>query len=280
MTGPQAPGSLRRAFAGPPPRRGSVALSWLGQAGFLLRGSSGEVLMIDPYLSDDAEESHGLTRVVRAPVSAEMIEPDFLLVTHHHVDHLDPSTVRHYGKLGSVTLVAAPETARRARELLGWRGPCIELAAGESTRLVNVALEATWTRHGPDGEALGPDESIGFVITLEGMRLWHAGDTEYDARLHRGCPRALDVALLPINGGGGNMNAHEAALLAWQLRVGLAIPMHFGMWSESDYTYAGNEPWATPAAELFVSTYAALAPTAAVKVPVLGEPFVLPTSAG
>jgi L-ascorbate metabolism protein UlaG (beta-lactamase superfamily) len=234
------------------------------------------VLMVDPYLSDDAATLHGLDRQVAPPFPPAAIHPAFLLVSHPHVDHLDPSTVRYYGALGTVTLVAAPETVREARESLGWRGPAVELAAGGSATLGAATVEATWTRHSTGPVALGPEECVGFLITLEGMRFWHLGDTEYDARLHRGGPSAVDVALLPINGGGGNMNAAEAALLAWQLAVGVAIPMHFGMWSPEAYTYGGAEPWATPTPEPFVATYAALDPTGAVIVPVLGEVLTFP----
>jgi L-ascorbate metabolism protein UlaG (beta-lactamase superfamily) len=42
-----------------------------------------------------------------------------------------------------------------------------------------------------------------------------------------------------INGGGGNLNAHEAALLAWQLKARLVVPMHYGMWSDDDLPRRG-----------------------------------------
>lgn len=227
--------------------------------------------MIDPYLSNHAESSHGVSRVVSAPVTADAITPDFLLITHDHVDHLDPPTVRRYGKERGITLIAAPKTARIAREQHGWSGRCIELCAGESVALDGARVSATWTRHGKCEEAPGTDEAVGFSLEIDGVTIWHAGDTEYDAQLHRSSSRRIDVALLPINGSGGNMNAHEAALLAWQLQVGIAVPMHFGMWAPDDYAYRGEEPYATPSAEVFVKTYGLLAPAAVVIVPILGE---------
>jgi L-ascorbate 6-phosphate lactonase len=244
---------------------------WLGQAGFALRGSDGRVFMIDPYLSNHAEDSHGLSRLVAAPVSTDLITPEFLLITHSHVDHLDPPTMRAYGHATDVTLITAPQTALLARERFGWQGGSIELSAGESVELDGARVAATWTRHGSCEEAPGEDEAIGFLLEIDGVTMWHAGDTEYDARLHRSHARSIDVAFLPINGSGGNMNAHEAALLAWQLKVRIAVPMHFGMWPDNDYAYAGEEPYATPWPEQFVKTYGLLDPSAGVSVPALGE---------
>jgi len=96
--------------------------------------------------------------------------------------------------------------------------------------------------------------------------IWHAGDTEYDSRLRAVADQRIDLALLPINGTGGNMNAHEAALLAWQLDVRAAVPMHYGMWPDEDYTYHGLEPEATLEPGIFAATYARLGGTGLVSV--------------
>ena len=257
------------------PAAGSVLLTWLGQAGFMLKSSNGTTVLIDPYLSDAAEHSHALRRVAAPPITADRIDPDIVLITHSHVDHLDPPTVREWGRRAHATLIAPPPTVQIAQRQLDWRGPCIELPAGESASLDGVRATATWARHGYDDPPPDGAQAVGFLLEIDGLALWHAGDTEYDARLHRASPGQIDVAFVPINGSGGNMNAHEAALLAWQLRVKLAVPMHFGLWSNEDYSYGGEEPWATPVPEQFVATYASLAPQAAVKVPVLGEVIVV-----
>ena len=119
-----------------------------------------------------------------------------------------------------------------------------------------LEVAATFARHS-DADLLTLD-SLGFLFSLGGITVWHAGDTEYDARLRRiAPPSAIDLAILPINGTGGNMNAHEAALLAWQLDVRRAMPMHFGLWATEDYTYDGLEPDATLDPEVFARTWSA-----------------------
>jgi L-ascorbate metabolism protein UlaG (beta-lactamase superfamily) len=66
------------------------------------------------------------------------------------------------------------------------------------------------------------------------------------------------------------MNAHEAALLAWQQRTGLAIPFHYGLWQDADYG-AG----ATLDPGLFVDTYHRLDPAGATLILQPAEPVVV-----
>ena len=35
---------------------GRVAIHWLGQGGFALKGHAGDVIVVDPYLSDSAND--------------------------------------------------------------------------------------------------------------------------------------------------------------------------------------------------------------------------------
>ena len=81
---------------------------------------------------------------------------------------------------------------------------------------------------------------------------------------------------MAINGGGGNLNAHEAALLAWQLRPGLSIPMHYGMWPDEEYRYGGEAPDATPDPALFGATLGRLDPVLATRRLAVGRPVLLP----
>src|SRR6266700_230929 len=62
---------------------GTIALWWLGQASFVLRGP-GSTFFIDPFLSARSD------RLVSPPFTAEESPPvDYVLCTHEHLDHLD-----------------------------------------------------------------------------------------------------------------------------------------------------------------------------------------------
>ena len=72
--------------------------------------------------------------------------------------------------------------------------------------------------------------------------------------------------MIVINGAGGNMNAHEAALLAWHLRANTVIPMHHRLWKD----FTGGEQ-ATLDPQLMVDTYQRLGGSGEVKLLEVGE---------
>jgi L-ascorbate metabolism protein UlaG (beta-lactamase superfamily) len=77
--------------------------------------------------------------------------------------------------------------------------------------------------------------------------------------------RHPDVALLYINGITGNMDAHDAALMAWQLGAGLLVPIYHYLWAVTTGT---KEETLNP--ELFVGTFERLGGPRRL-IPAIGE---------
>ncbi len=241
---------------------------WLGQAGFVVKTQRGLTVMIDPYFSDEGERMEGLKRQFAPPITADELLPDLLLVSHGHLDHFDEPTIRAFGAAGRTTLLAPPSCISRAAEL-GWQTAKLRpLQPGKSATKRGCHVTATFARH------TLPD-AIGLLVGIDGLRLWHSGDTEYDEHLRRMAGERLDAAFICINGGGGNMNAHEAALLAWQLGPRLVVPMHYGLWKPEDYRYRGAAPDATPDPGLFTATLAKLDKRMRVLQLEVGRPIVI-----
>ena len=71
----------------------SLRLWWLGQAGFAFKTPAGRIVYADPYLSDAVERLHGFKRLSLAPIAAEEVCADLVLLTHEHADHLDPDAI-------------------------------------------------------------------------------------------------------------------------------------------------------------------------------------------
>jgi L-ascorbate 6-phosphate lactonase len=225
---------------------GRVACAWLGQAGYLFKTHLGLTVMIDPYFSDEGEKQEGLKRMFPPPITAAELRPDLLLVSHGHLDHFDEPTI--LAMAHRRTTLAAPPSCTARAATLGWPARRLRtLLPGKSVNQSGIHITATFARH------TLPD-AIGFLIAIDGLRLWHSGDTEYDEHLRRLSGERLDYAFICINGGGGNMNAHEAALLAWQLSPRAVVPMHYGLWAAEDYRYHGAAPDATPDPALFTAT--------------------------
>ncbi|HLO35568.1 MAG TPA: MBL fold metallo-hydrolase, partial [Candidatus Deferrimicrobium sp.] len=135
-----------------------------------------------------------------------------------------------------------------------------------------------------DGYSLGNQghrapRFVGYVVELDGVRLYHAGDTLSDKALIGAVAELRpDIALLPINGRDpdrerrgvvGNMSPDEAARMARDLSVALAVPMHFD-------TIRGN----VGRPDAFVRAMRRRHPTASVWVPGTGAGFVWPSRGG
>jgi len=71
---------------------------------------------------------------------------------------------------------------------------------------------------------------LGFIIEIDGSRIYHAGDTDYIPEMEK---FNVDIALLPVSGT-YVMTAEEAVKAALSIEPALAIPMHYG-------TVAGSE---------------------------------------
>jgi len=92
--------------------------------------------------------------------------------------------------------------------------------------------DVTLTGVAADHGDLAP-EALGVLLTVDGLRVWHVGDTAYRPDLWRDLLAAgVDIILPPINGAFGNLNGEQAARLAGQARARVAIPCHFWMFAE------------------------------------------------
>src|SRR3954447_20708058 len=77
---------------------GALAIWWLGQSGFLIKGRGG-TLVIDPYLSEHLSRKYEGTgrphvRMTRARIGGGGVWGVALVVaSHKHSDHFDPGTL-------------------------------------------------------------------------------------------------------------------------------------------------------------------------------------------
>lgn len=201
---------------------GTIVIMWIGQAGFVIKNSKGDMVAIDVYLSDLAEKQDGNKRLTPAIVTAEQLDAGLILASHNHTDHLD--------------LESLPVMLQRNTELYCSTGcckPCEEanlpmekvhtVKEGDSFSLKGFKVQVVFADHGD----ASPD-AVGFLIETEGIRIYFTGDTSYQyKRMMPALEKEIDVLLVPINGEYGNMNETDAAMLAKQSEAKLTIPCHF-----------------------------------------------------
>lgn len=229
-----------------PAQRGTVNIFWLGQAGFALRAAN-SLVVIDPYLSNSLAEKYRDAvfkhkRMMDAPISTDELRGvDLLLSTHAHSDHLDPGSVGTIMALNpDCRLVCPVGVIQKALERGADRDRIEGMLAFEKKRFGSVILELLPSAHeelavGPEGETA----YAGFVIEMDGVRLYHSGDcVPFDGLADLLRDRMIDAALLPVNGRAarrrengvpGNFTLDEAAELCLAAEIDFLIPHHFGL---------------------------------------------------
>jgi L-ascorbate metabolism protein UlaG (beta-lactamase superfamily) len=192
-----------------------VSITWLGHAAFRINGPGGKRVYVDPWLSNP-----------KCPAGeAEPERIDLIALTHGHDDHVGETV--ELAKRHSPDVVCIVELAR-------WLdGQGVEklqpMNKGGTVEVDGVRVTMTDAHHSSsteDGTYSG--EPAGVVIELDGIRVYHAGDTCVFGDMQLiGRIYSPDVAVLPI-GGHYTMDPREAAVALELLGVRRCIPCHYG----------------------------------------------------
>src|SRR5438128_11327700 len=220
---------------------GTIALWWLGQAGFAVR-AGGLVLLLDPFLARMAER---VSEPAFDPDDA--IGVDVVMCSHEHYDHLDLASLPTIARASPGARFVVPRPLVDAVAAAGVpRARLIGAQPDERIRLDGVTLHPVPARHGvgmADAYTFGRELSgglyryLGYVLDDGVARVYHAGDTiVYDGQAERLRALRADVALLPINGSdhfreaagvGRHMDHRQAAGLADDAGVDALVPMQY-----------------------------------------------------
>lgn len=208
--------------------KNEAALFFLGQAGFILKTSSGKNLVIDAYLSDAAERLFGFKRMIPAPIDASQLNASWYVSTHEHIDHLDLDTIPIVAQDEKTIFIGAPD-ARSHYNQLGIAEQRFQiLEEGKTWQDDELTIRAVYADHG----SLAP-EALGYLITVDGIRILHTGDTCFrPEELMASLSSAVDIMIAPINAMYGNMNAKEAIELARIVQPRILIGCHFWLFLE------------------------------------------------
>lgn len=225
---------------------GTLLCTALGQAGFLFRGRALSIA-IDPYLSNYVVDGAGaderiFSRTFPPPVEVDQITGlNVLFITHDHADHCDPHTILPLVRNNPQIKIICPLPAFKRLTALGVPSENILIPTlGTITRLGGISFSAVPSAHYRleiDAEH-HTSTYLGFVIFLNGVSLYHSGDTVLypgmAARLRELC-QSYDLVCLPVNGRDyyreqmditGNLDGVEALKLALDLNAKVLLPMH------------------------------------------------------
>ncbi len=238
---------------------GQTHLFSAGQAGFILKSASGQLLGIDLYLSDCAENFYGhagFKRLLPKLLAPEDLDFDVLVATHPHLDHFDKDAIPGLMQGRATHLYCSVECEALVHEthMDGSAGPnsggdCSNTDAEDACAAdgVNDCTDRiTYVTPGTDAvcgdftlhfincdHGTGAPDAVGVIVEVDGHLFAETGDT--CLRLDRAAELSAfgtpDILTGPINGAYGNMNELDFAALCDAVRPGLAIPCHYGLFA-------------------------------------------------
>ncbi len=217
---------------------GSIAIAWLGQAGFVLKSPNGCILALDPYLSNSCKavgESIGVNmdRLVPSPLApGDLVKYDALLFTHSHQDHVDPETVRPYLEAGGDSMIIASHEAADRLSAIGVPSAKINITWPNRTHTVEDFIVKTTIAIPLGGDDLN---HVGYLIEVkDGPRIYFTGDTDYNDILPLSvAPYRPDIMVTVINPAFRNLSPVDAARLAKAIQPTWVIPCHHDLFPDN-----------------------------------------------
>lgn len=215
-----------------------VEVLWLGHSTFRFTSTTGKVIVIDPFLTQNP----------RAPAKYKDLKAlgkvDLILVTHGHQDHV--LDLRELATLTGAPVVGPHELVLNAVSLGAVEGPKARpmnkggtiTPFGPGIKIHMVPAEHS---SGSDLVGLKPEMSkeirfleggnaVGYVIEFEsGFKVYHMGDTAVfgDMALVEKFFKP-DLALVPIGGHFGMDPEHAAYAVRELVHPKQVIPIHYG----------------------------------------------------
>lgn len=190
----------------------ATKIRFLGHGAFQIE-TGGKVVLIDPFLTGNPQ----------APISADEVSADAIIVSHGHGDHVG-DTVAIAARTGALVIAN--------HEIISWlRKQGVQkthdMHIGGSHRFDFGTVKLTIAHHGsmlPDGSYGGNPAGI-LLRTMDGT-IYHACDTGlfYDMKLIG--EEGLKVAILPI-GDNYTMGPDDAIRATQLLLPEIVIPGHF-----------------------------------------------------
>ncbi len=179
------------------PREAVKNIHWLGHD--CIRLDAGTVVLFDPFQISASKPA------------------DIILISHDHFDHNSPEDVAKVRKNDTV-IVTDKDSAKK------YSGEVKVVAPGDKLNVKGVAIEVHPAYN--TNKDFHPKHAgmLSFVVTLDGVRYYHAGDTDFIPEMEA---LSVDIAFLPVSGT-YVMTADEAVKAATAIKPKVAIPMHYG----------------------------------------------------
>jgi len=184
-------------------------IHWFGQAAVKI-DAPGKTIYIDPYQLKEGSKA------------------DLILITHSHGDHFSPSDINKI--MSEDTIVIAPQECIKQLKNMDPEKTVVS-KPGLKKQVGDIQIEAV-PAYNVVKTQFHPqiNQWVGYVITVQGIRIYHAGDTE---RIPEMKDIRCDIAMLPLGQTYTMNSVQEAADAALDINPKVVIPIHYGMYEGS-----------------------------------------------
>ena len=179
-----------------------VEITYICNEGFLITSASGKKVLVDALFV--GLPGYGIIPPEQLTLMKKALPPfdeiDLILTTHDHEDHFDADVVlSHLKNDPQAVFVSTEQAVDHLRVLSGFdevqdRVRAIRLGEGERTQLTlnGIGLEIVYLRH---------VHNLGFLVTVDGKRLFHMGDSSMSLdqiqEVYQLAKEEIDVAFVP-----------------------------------------------------------------------------------
>ena len=240
-----------------------IAAWWLTQASWMVRFQNGPLILIDPWWRDLFAGDRWGKLLGEFPLEPEEHpEPDLVLCTHWHDDHICPESIpRLATHFPSVKFVVPNRSVNLFNEWNISEDRIIPMKGSDSIAVDGIEIHAIPAAH----EELDINEDgawyLGYVLNYNDSVVLHMGDSRPYPGWHsafKNVSKHYDLVFACINGN-DNLRHDEAVDLAMELEPELIVPMHYGM-----------DPGNTVDPQIFVDEISDRFPTQSYVVPEVG----------
>jgi len=186
-----------------------LTIEWLGHSTVSI--SDKKLIYIDPF-----------SEVLKG----DELKADFVISTHGHRDHFDVNAINKLSKDSTYVIIKSGcDTSNLLSTFIK------ELEVNEALTVSEIDIKGVHAYNirrfkSPDTPFHPKGFGLGVVVTVGGVKLYYAGDTDFITPMERLRDEKIDVAFLPI-GGKYTMDVEEVVEAVLAIEPRIVIPVHY-----------------------------------------------------